>query len=75
MLSKILPGGAAEQAGKLTEGTHCARPLQGGPGLAEVRSEEVLASQAQASSGAHLLLSGGSLGGSCLLAELGFTSA
>lgn len=29
VLSKILPGGAAEQAGKLTEGMHC---LQPGPG-------------------------------------------
>lgn len=26
VLSKILPGGAAEQAGKLTEGRHCLQP-------------------------------------------------
>lgn len=26
VLSKILPGGAAEQAGKLTEGKHCPQP-------------------------------------------------
>lgn len=28
VLSKILPGGAAEQAGKLTEGKHCPQPGQ-----------------------------------------------
>lgn len=30
VLSKILPGGAAEQAGKLTEGKRCLQPGPGG---------------------------------------------
>ncbi|XP_064130598.1 protein bassoon [Loxodonta africana] len=43
VFSKILPGGAAEQAGKLTEGMHCPRlgpcgPLLWSPSLVEVWS-------------------------------------
>ena len=75
VLSKILPGGAAEQAGKLTEGTHC---LQLGPGWTAAPGPYsgrgrvwgmVLGSvtQAQASPRAHLLWSSGSLGSPCPL--------
>lgn len=75
VLSKILPGGAAEQAGKLTEGMHWPQPgawwatTQGPyPGRGRVWGMVPgSVTQAQASPRAYLLPSSGSLGGPCPL--------
>lgn len=75
VLSKILPGGAAEQAGKLTEGMHCLQPgpwraAAPGPSSDGSRVWEMIpgsVSQSQASLKVYLLLSSGTLGGPCPL--------
>lgn len=81
VLSKILPGGAAEQAGKLTEGRHCLQtgPCWGaapGPWSERGWVWEMIpgsASQPEASLKVHLLLPSGSLHGPCPWGGLGFT--